>query len=199
MEMNSIPAPGFLQLLRSATNEQHKALEDTPLSKALLNQEVSRDQYKAYLQKMLAINLYFEKNIFPLAAAVTGDTNNRYKSQKILADLAFVPGRPIENPNDFYMPQHTHHATAYALGCMYVLEGSTLGGKFILQHIGKILSYNAFAGATYFAGYGELTGSMWKSFLEKLSGYADNYPQYQPAVLQGARESFEAIRYYFEL
>src|ERR1700761_2537757 len=53
-----------------------------------------------------------------------------------------------------------------ALGALYVLEGSTLGGRIIAGMISRQLETNG--SQTYFNGYGAETGHMWQSFKEIL-------------------------------
>ncbi len=52
---------------------------------------------------------------------------------------------------------------------MYVMEGSTLGGRFIAPHVAKLFHLDAGRGNAYFEGYGERTGSMWNEFRETAS------------------------------
>lgn len=51
-----------------------------------------------------------------------------------------------------------------ALGCLYVLEGSTLGGQVIRRQVERSLHLGPETGCRFFAGYGADVGSMWKSF-----------------------------------
>ncbi len=55
---------------------------------------------------------------------------------------------------------------------MYVLEGSTLGGKFLYNHINKTLGLDTTNGASYFYGYGPQTGSKWNTFVSLMADYA---------------------------
>jgi heme oxygenase len=47
---------------------------------------------------------------------------------------------------------------------MYVMEGSTLGGRFIAPHVAKLFHLQNGRGNAYFDGYGPRTGSMWNAF-----------------------------------
>jgi heme oxygenase len=55
-----------------------------------------------------------------------------------------------------------------ALGSLYVMEGSTLGGRVIRRNVERVLGDKGRAGCSYFNGYGERTGAMWLSFLDRL-------------------------------
>ncbi len=55
---------------------------------------------------------------------------------------------------------------------MYVLEGATLGGQFIARHVERALGLAGGRGYSFFRGYGEDTGRMWRSFREELGDRA---------------------------
>lgn len=50
------------------------------------------------------------------------------------------------------------------LGCAYVLEGATLGGRVMARSVGPRLGLDASAGLAFHSGYGPRTGAMWKAF-----------------------------------
>lgn len=51
-----------------------------------------------------------------------------------------------------------------SLGCLYVLEGATLGGQIISRHLREHLGLTPATGAAFFSGYGPDTGPRWKEF-----------------------------------
>jgi len=53
---------------------------------------------------------------------------------------------------------------AAAFGCLYVLEGATLGGQVIIRHLKREFNLDAGNGAAFFTGYGEATRAMWQAF-----------------------------------
>jgi heme oxygenase len=59
-----------------------------------------------------------------------------------------------------------------AFGCLYVMEGSTLGGKIIYNILKKQLGLSDSAGASFFYGYGPATGEKWKTFGASLEAFA---------------------------
>lgn len=77
-----------------------------------------------------------------------------------------------------------------AVGALYVMEGSTLGG----QVIGKALAeanWLPAGGLTYFNPYGERTGPMWRSFRD----WAQMTTPFEShaAVSAGAQATFETL------
>jgi heme oxygenase (biliverdin-IX-beta and delta-forming) len=56
-----------------------------------------------------------------------------------------------------------------ALGSLYVMEGSTLGGRIIRRNVERCLGDDGRASCSYFNGYGSETSAMWLSFLARLA------------------------------
>jgi heme oxygenase len=81
---------------------------------------------------------------------------------------------------------------------MYVIEGSTLGGRIILKHIHTALGLDENKGASFFAGYGAETGIRWKKIMNIMSGYAVAN-KCEDEVIAGACHAFESIDKYFAL
>jgi heme oxygenase (biliverdin-IX-beta and delta-forming) len=159
----------FLQQLRSKTANSHQLIEQNSMSQSLMSQGVTITQYAQYLKSMYTFVYGFEKMVFPLLKNYEMlQIDHRRKSHLIQADLAllnYTVDQPFVN-NELF---NTHyHNVADALGGMYVLEGSTLGGQIINRHLLKNLGDSITGKTTYLTAYAEQTGSMWKVFLQLL-------------------------------
>jgi heme oxygenase len=84
-----------------------------------------------------------------------------------------------------------------ALGCLYVLEGSTLGGQFICRHLKKQLGINSENVGRYFASYGTNVGLMWKRFGGVVECYATS-SQIQDLIVRSACDTFAAFGRWFQ-
>ncbi|MBP0444459.1 biliverdin-producing heme oxygenase [Roseomonas sp. SSH11] len=84
-------------------------------------------------------------------------------------------------------PPPALHGRAEAMGSLYVMEGSTLGGRVILKALDR-LGLPGEGGRSYFAGYGDATGAMWRAFLQRLEAEPD-----ASGVLRGAKATFAAL------
>ena len=73
-----------------------------------------------------------------------------------------------------------------ALGALYVLEGSTLGGRIIAGMITRQLGPTA--GNSYFNSYGAETENMWQSFKDFLD--QPRSAEQQAAIIDAAKETF---------
>ena len=86
---------------------------------------------------------------------------------------------------------------ADALGCLYVLEGSTLGGQFIRREVAARLGLTPDRGCAFFAGYGERTGAMWKAFGAAVTAHADARPEDRDVIVAAAVETFTRLDEWF--
>jgi heme oxygenase (biliverdin-IX-beta and delta-forming) len=159
----------FLQQLRSKTAYSHQLMEQNRMSQSLMSQDVTMTQYAQYLKSIYGFVYGFEKMVFPLLMHnQLLQIDNRRKSHLIQADLALLnhtAAEPFVNDDIFC----THYQTAAAaLGGMYVLEGSTLGGQIISRHLSNVLGDSVAGKTTYLTAYAGQTGGMWKNFLQLL-------------------------------
>jgi heme oxygenase len=178
-------AVSFLEKIKSETGDAHRTLENLPIPRALLAPTLSPQDYRRYLLAMRRINHDIEKRVFPLLTAHFSDLETRIKTGWINADLGdtecFEPATVFDISD---------RSEAFLAGILYTVEGSTLGGRFIMAGIAKSLGVTANQGARYFAGYGNETGLRWKRFLQELSPLADAEPE---QVIAGASHAFHAI------
>ena len=181
----------FTKRLRKETAESHQQLEENPLSKALLDPQVSLTDYQVYLSKMYGVTAACEEQVFPLIGNVVPDLTKRYKLDYLISDLR-ATGLHDEQISEIPVPEFTANSPAEALGIAYVVEGSTLGGRVIYKHIHQKLGFTEDAGASYFNGYGAETGPMWKSFISGLSSYAAVSGESE-AIIESAKKTFSII------
>lgn len=80
---------------------------------------------------------------------------------------------------------------ARRLGCLYVLEGSTLGGQFLTRHFSAALGLTPETGCAFFSGYGPATGPRWAAFVRLLD--ALDTPEVRDQALDAALETFERL------
>ena len=82
---------------------------------------------------------------------------------------------------------------AEILGCLYVLEGATLGGRLITQHIQATLAITPTTGGGFFEGYAGDTGKMWQAMRHLLVSCALD-TQTEDAMVANAIATFACLR-----
>lgn len=175
--------------LRAATREAHVALEDGLDWQARV---ATRAGYRALLARLHGIHAAWEPAI---AAALEDDAflAPRLRLAPLRADLLRLgcdPAAIAALPEPGPIPLRSR---AEALGALYVLEGSSLGGLVILRHVARLHGIAADDGGSYYGGRGRETGALWAAFratLERLAGDAAA----EAAASGAAIAAFEAMR-----
>ena len=174
--------------LKSATEQEHKDIEAIidPMKNFC-----SLAAYKAHLVKTWILYRSLEAELDVLDWSAIGiDFDARRKTPLLEEDLCV-----LEVPHLSDAAAHSSSRRAdreFALGCLYVLEGATLGGQFISRHLAR-LGIGPTNGGLFFNGYGARTGEMWKSFQTSASLNCSTDEQIEQAV-QGAKATFGRFR-----
>jgi heme oxygenase len=178
----------LFERLKSDTERQHRDLE------ALIDPMknfCSLDAYQTHLLKTWAFYSPMETHLAALDWSVVGiDFASRRKTPLLEQDL-HVLGIPFHEGEDAKRPLDRTDIH-FALGCLYVLEGATLGGQVISRHLAK-LGIGPENGGLFFNGYGAKTGEMWKSFKTSATSYCVTEDQMSEAI-NGAKATFGRFR-----
>jgi len=150
-----------LRLLRSGTAAEHDSVER---SLDLLDPELDPGRLIAILTRMHGFWRSAEHGLDAWARSFPADADSvtwpaRRRAGLFAADLGTLGAPPAED-GPLLEPVT---GTDEALGWMYVLEGSTLGGTFIDRHLHGL---PGLAGVRLraFSPYGAQTGAMWHAF-----------------------------------
>lgn len=182
MSTRTTPAPSPLLLaLRTGTHDCHKALERRlPFFREGFDTHAYRRLLAAYYGFHAPLELR-------LGHYLAGE---RLKSPALVRDLfalglseADIDGLPLCQT----LPSIDD--AARALGVMYVMEGSTLGGQVLKRAMTERLGLGPDDGTGFLDVYGTMTGSYWRAFLEQL-GQAPSAPAEQAATVQAAIDTF---------
>lgn len=150
-----------LHLLRTGTTAEHERLER---SLDLLDPGLDRGRLTAVLTRMHAFWRAAEHGLDGWAARYPEDADEitwgaRRRAGLFAADLATLGATPADDA-----PALAPVAgTDAALGRLYVLEGSTLGGTFIDRHLAGLPQLRDVR-LRAFSPYGARTGAMWHAF-----------------------------------
>lgn len=91
------------------------------------------------------------------------------------------------------------HDVASALGSMYVIEGSALGGQVIAPMLKQHLGLDAETGAAYFHGHGPSTGAMWREFREVIAEELGHEEAAARLACRSAQRTFDALCEIFDV
>ena len=188
-----LPAAGSnMALLRQHTRIEHARLEDRL---DIFTRLQGRDEYRALLIRLYGLYEPLEARLLEASHrhAIPLDVVARRKAPLLERDLAVLGLDPIARaaiPRCTALPAIDSAATA--LGCLYVLEGATLGGQLIARHLDRHLGIGPDTGGAFFTAYGERVGAMWRALGAALAAYPCS-PHDQEAMVGAARATFEAF------
>jgi heme oxygenase len=172
-----------LEQLRRETLPDHNAVEQ---SVPLMDDELDLDTYVSYLVKLHGIIATWEECAPPNAPAwIRPLLAARRRGQLLTLDLKWFSADASGEARPA-LPEMSD--SAGLLGAMYVVEGSTLGGRLIARHVELALGLTAGQGNAYFRGHNERTGQLWKEFCDALR---TNVPDSETdAVIAAAKAMF---------
>ncbi|OJA05900.1 biliverdin-producing heme oxygenase [Halomonas sp. QHL1] len=186
----------ILEQLREQTRPAHLALESQPLLQRLLSTQLTETDYSQLLQAMLAFYQSLETELVTATAALLGrhpDPHYRYLPRAPLlardcralgCDYSGFIHTPIE--------LRLNGSGAYLLGILYVIEGSTQGGRFIARHLADTLGVDENSGASFFNIH--QMNSSWKAFRCWLNRDLERpYQNDIKSVIEGANMTFSAL------
>ena len=155
--------------LRHETHEAHARLEETM---RLVAPDLTLAEYvdtlERYRQIYVALEHQIDQHARTLASAGV-DWDARRKLPLLRRDLEVLGATARARPD--LLPVETGGCTetfAHVMGCLYVLEGSTLGGRVIARHVGRVLGLSRESGASFFHVYGDSLTDQWRSFCDGL-------------------------------
>jgi heme oxygenase len=183
--------PAILGRLKHETRALHDRLES---GLGLLDAPLSRDRFLRLLERFWGFHAAWEPAV---ARALNDETflAPRLKLGWLQADLLALgrsPGDIARLPRCFEAAQLAPlpGRPAAALGSLYVLEGSTLGGRVISRAL-KGAPWLPEGGIGYFDPYGPRTGQMWQDFRDYAA--ARSTPAADAEMLAAARATFERL------
>jgi heme oxygenase len=161
--------------LRAATQDHHQRLEEQV---DILGRIATPEGRRDLVEGFSGLHADAEAALAPWLADLPGlDFQARRRSAHLARDLAVVGGAaPTARPIAV-------RGVAEALGLMYVLEGSTLGGRVIRKQVAA--RGGDMAGLSFLDPYGERVGERWRSFLSVLGDEPDT-----DALVAGALAGF---------
>jgi heme oxygenase len=180
----------LLARLRAETQDCHQSLEN---ALDIMRPSMQREDYFSLLAGFRGFVAPWEAALVAsLPAPMRAFALQREKTALLDDDLRFISDEtcvPEQLPQCVIdWPLHT---VAQCFGSMYVMEGSTLGGRIIGPAMASRFNLSDRRGYAYFDPYGDRTGSMWNAF--KRLATESVQPDDNDQAVWAARATFEAL------
>lgn len=180
--------------LKRKTMKAHEALEDL-LVPGLRQINTTQDYgrlLKTFYGYFSPLEALIEQYLTP---AHLPDIKERRKAVFLLDDLAALGTGTESLVLSPHLPLITSEAQAW--GALYVLEGSTLGGRGITRMLLKQCPGLTLHHLSFFNGYGEATGPIWMRFQETLNSL--EYTEFELAqIIEAANDTFLNFKRWIE-
>jgi heme oxygenase (biliverdin-IX-beta and delta-forming) len=206
MRVSPLAAPSTLLVrLRQETRQEHDAIEQ---ALDLTGPALTLDHYRHQLERFYGFYAPLEAIVRSRWASLAGPSAvgpalahtsclsvRLNKAPFLQQDLRYLGVHAADLPLCPALPPlHTEAAVA---GCLYVLEGATLGGRVISQHIAATLGITPLTGGRFFHGYGEDTGKLWQAMRHWLASLSSDTST-NNAVVASATATFASLRRWCE-
>ena len=189
MPATSIVAPfAIFQQLKSATADIHRKTER---QLPVFEPEFGLAAYIEILERFYGFWTPLEEKLLrvkPLMHPVLA-LQTRMKSHLLRSDLRILGVKADCLPQCANLPAIDTFPAG--LGCLYVLEGSTLGARIISRRIESHLQLREDSGAAFFNAYGEATGQRWSEFQQFVTAHLSRNQSNE--AVTAAVQTFESL------
>ncbi len=192
-------ASGLMATLRESTRTAHRHAEERPFNRALARGILTAAEWVGHLEQSAFVHRALDSRLARVTASQPAWTMliaGRSRTSDIAADLEFWRANPSARP----LPA-TQHALeviaagsdAASLGMLYVLEGSTNGGRFLARSARRALRLPDATtdGIRSLDPYGDDQPARWAAFKTAM-----DHLEPPPTVLDvvaGAERMFEIV------
>jgi len=174
-----------LDLLKTGTADIHQLIEQRV---PVFHEDFNLEDYANLVEQFFGFWAPVEAGLSKVAALREPDLalESRFKCSLLREDLLILGRDPSTVQQCETLPRLD--TFLQGLACLYVLEGSTLGGQIISRRLQEKLQLSAGSGASFLNAYGGSVGARWIEFKRFVS--ASVRPQDADDVVEAARETF---------
>lgn len=178
----------LIEKVRTASNVMHKQLDESMMP--YISKIQSVESYGKLLSFFYAFYepIYHNIEIF-LPPNFLEDYALRRKPTALINDLHSLN---INIPTHFCSNIPLISSGAAAVGALYVLEGSAMGGMVLKKIIAANLQANEQDAFNFFGFYGNKTAEKWRLFVDAVNTYPFSEPE-QQLVIDTVNDTFKKL------
>jgi heme oxygenase (biliverdin-IX-beta and delta-forming) len=183
------PPLDLMTTLRARTAEAHRRLEH---DLDLLREPLDRDRFLELLKRFHGFHAVWEAKVGRMLGKDGAFLAPRQRAHRLTQDLQALglSDREIAELPLCLAAARLVRTREAAIGSLYVLEGSTLGGQIISRHLASA-PWLPPEGIGYFDPYGPATGTMWRQFRGWAEMAASN--ENVPVIVASAVATFDVL------
>ena len=181
--------------LKEYTQDLHDRVEECYYPKRLANKNITKEEYIQYLTIFYHLHNTIETEVEKFDADWNQyhlDYKNYFRKDLLLLDLKNLDSEL--QSIDTSITDFTIETFAEAIGFMYVLTGSTMGGMLLSSRVEETPELQNYKDINnYFFAFREKTMDMFKAYMGFLGNYMAQNHQEGRKLANGARKCFEVI------
>lgn len=207
MSISTSTKSNLTEELKNSTNPIHKRLEQTAFFKELANRSLPLESYVNYLQAMAGINGVLEKEILianhPILNLIWKPEMQKLPSLLVdleslnsteIADIPLVVDAMLDTIKFIRLCRIEKPISLF--GILYVIEGSTLGGKVLKKLVQENFQFPENEKVLYLDYYKDKKLEHWEEFKSKLNSL-DLTDTERQSILETANLFFKKIESIF--
>ncbi len=171
----------LMEELRAATHLIHTAIQSLPFFEALLACQLPLESYAGLLRALACIHRALETGIAAAAAPAVRQVwqDGMRKLPLLQRDLSFFEPRVLADIHGAttaaeaaarFISEEAAENPLALLGCLYVLEGSTMGAAVLHPRFARAFLLAGEDGLAYLRNYGAEAGARWAQFSGRMNG-----------------------------
>lgn len=182
--MSSTITNSLLEELKKTTRPMHDATEVVAFAKEMKEGTLSLANY----QQLLASNLYIHQSLEAAFANALSEMIRHpltdfidNKSNWLEKDMV-IAAIPFKKSKFTSVIPPVYTSIADLVGGLYVVEGSMLGGRFIVKLLQKNPALSSLTSFRFYSGYGQMTGQRWKTFQGLATTLLSTQQEFEKAI-----------------
>jgi len=197
--MHSSPTTSLLEALKKATRPMHDATEAVAFAKEMKDGTLSLANYQHLLNSNFYIHQSLETAFNTLLNKLSNNPLKDFVDNKSLwleKDMDLINIQSKRSIFTSIIPP-SYDDLASLIGGLYVVEGSMLGGRFIVKLLQKNPSLKTIPSFHFYSGYGASTGQRWSVF-QDLAIRTLSSPQEFEVAIEKAKATFVFFQQVYE-
>ncbi|MEW6551120.1 MAG: biliverdin-producing heme oxygenase [Campylobacterota bacterium] len=180
--------------LKEETKPFHDLLESQTLPKKLYTLTITKEEYIRYLEIFLMIHTSIEDELMKYNQweSFGIDVKRYLRRELLIQDLSLL------GVDDLLTTTQTLKINDFetALGYLYVLTGSTMGGMILSKKVSEVFANTSYENAnSYFSAFGADTQRMFMEFMKLLEIYVASLSEdKKTSIINGAKECYIFVK-----
>lgn len=186
--MKAAPPSDIFERLKEATADIHRQIEERV---PIFREDFNLAGYGRLLERFYGYWAPVETKLLKVPGLNHPELDllARMKSSLLVEDLRILGRDPAILQRCDRLP--ALDTIPRTFGCLYVLEGSTLGARIISKRLAEHLNLREGSGASFFNAYGESSGRRWLEFKRFIATHAQAGQIEE--VIAAARQTFQCF------